>query len=114
MTGMESFIAGLPKVELHVHIEGTFEPELMLAIAARNGLPAPFPSVAAARAAYAFGDLQEFLDLYYRGMNVLLTAQDFHDLTLAYLERAHATGYATPRSSSTPRPTPTAASRWRP
>ena len=90
MTEMETFIAGLPKVELHVHIEGTFEPELMLAIAARNGLPAPFPSVARARAAYAFHDLQEFLDLYYRGMNVLLTARDFHDLTLAYLERAHA------------------------
>ena len=90
MTEMDAFIADLPKVELHVHIEGTFEPELMLAIAARNGLPAPFPSVAQARAAYAFHDLQEFLDLYYRGMNVLLTARDFHDLTLAYLERAHA------------------------
>ena len=90
MTQMERFIAGLPKVELHVHIEGTFEPELMLAIAARNGLAAPFPSVDDARAAYAFDDLQAFLDLYYAGMNVLLSARDFHDLTMAYLERAHA------------------------
>jgi adenine deaminase len=90
MTEMEAFIADLPKVELHVHIEGTFEPELMLAIAARNGLAAPFPSVEEARAAYAFDDLQAFLDLYYAGMNVLLDARDFHDLTLAYLERAHA------------------------
>lgn len=90
MTQMEAFIADLPKVELHVHIEGTFEPELMLAIAARNGLAAPFPSVEQARAAYAFDDLQAFLDLYYAGMNVLLTARDFHDLTMAYLKRAHA------------------------
>jgi adenosine deaminase len=90
MTDMTAFIAGLPKAELHLHIEGTFEPELMLAIAARNGLPAPFPSVAAARAAYEFGNLQEFLDLYYRGMNVLLAERDFHDLTMAYLERARA------------------------
>jgi len=88
--GLDGFIADLPKVELHLHIEGTFEPELMLAIAGRNGLPAPFPSVAAARAAYDFRDLQEFLDLYYRGMNVLRTPADFRDLTMAYLERARA------------------------
>jgi len=90
MAQLDDFITVLPKVELHLHIEGTFEPELMLAIARRNGLPAPFASVEDARAAYSFDDLQAFLDLYYRGMNVLLTAADFRDLTLAYLERAAA------------------------
>lgn len=88
MSDLDGFIAALPKVELHLHIEGTFEPELMLEIARRNGLAAPFASVEEARAAYRFSDLQAFLDLYYRGMNVLLTAADFRDLTLAYLERA--------------------------
>ncbi|MBT7647119.1 MAG: hypothetical protein HN768_08695, partial [Rhodospirillaceae bacterium] len=90
MSEIEAFIAKLPKVELHLHIEGTFEPELMLEIAERNGLPAPFPSVEAAHRAYRFDDLQSFLDLYYRGMNVLLKAEDFRDLALAYFARAHA------------------------
>lgn len=90
MADLDGFIAALPKVELHLHIEGTFEPELMLTIARRNGLPAPFASVEEARSAYHFADLQAFLDLYYRGMNVLLNPEDFRDLTLAYLDRAAA------------------------
>lgn len=89
---MKSFIAGLPKAELHLHIEGTFEPELMFAIAARNGVRLPYESVEALRAAYAFGNLQDFLDLYYQGMNVLRQERDFADLTRAYLERARAQG----------------------
>lgn len=67
----------LPKAELHVHIEGTFEPELIFAIAERNKLTVPYPSVEALRNAYQFEDLQSFLNLYYAGMNVLKTEQDF-------------------------------------
>ena len=89
MTAVTPFIAGLPKAELHLHIEGTFEPELMFEIAARNGIDLPYASVAALRAAYDFGNLQDFLDLYYQGMNVLRAEQDFFDLTWAYLKRAH-------------------------
>jgi adenine deaminase len=81
------FIQGLPKAELHVHIEGTFEPELMFEIAARNGIELPYDSVEALRQAYQFSSLQDFLDIYYQGMKVLNTRQDFHDLTYAYLER---------------------------
>ena len=88
MTAVTPFISGLPKAELHLHIEGTFEPELMFEIAARNGIDLPYPSVEALRAAYDFGNLQAFLDLYYQGMNVLQTEQDFYDLTWAYLTRA--------------------------
>ncbi len=87
---MTSFIAGLPKAELHVHIEGTFEPELMFAMAARNGIELPYDSIDALKAAYNFSDLQDFLNLYYQGMTVLQNEQDFHDLTWAYLERARA------------------------
>ncbi len=78
----------LPKAELHVHIEGTFEPELIFSIALRNGITLKYPSVEALRAAYRFEDLQSFLDVYYAGMNVLRTEQDYFDLTIAYLERA--------------------------
>ncbi len=85
-----AFIAGLPKAELHLHIEGSLEPELMFALAARNAVAIPFASVEEVRAAYAFSNLQDFLDIYYQGMAVLLTGQDFHDLTMAYLERVHA------------------------
>ena len=81
------FIRHLPKAELHVHIEGTFEPELMLTIARRNGAILPFNSVEEARAAYQFSNLQDFLNIYYQGMAVLLTRQDFCDLTSAYLDR---------------------------
>ncbi len=84
------FIQSLPKAELHLHIEGTLEPELMLALAERNGIELPYDSVEALRAAYDFGNLQDFLDLYYQGMSVLQTEPDFYDLTWAYLERAAA------------------------
>lgn len=85
-----AFIAGLPKAELHLHIEGSLEPELMFALAQRNGAPIPFASAEEVRAAYAFSNLQDFLDIYYQGMGVLRTEQDFHDLTAAYLARARA------------------------
>ncbi|MGL4354664.1 MAG: adenosine deaminase [Aeromonas popoffii] len=84
---MDNFIAGLPKLELHLHIEGTLEPELMFALAKRNGVVLPWPDVTSVRAAYDFDCLQSFLDLYYRGASVLITEQDFFDLTWAYLER---------------------------
>lgn len=90
MTDLSAFIAGLPKAELHVHIEGTFEPELMYALAQRNGVAFRYESVDALRAAYRFGNLQDFLDLYYQGMGVLLTEQDFYDLAMAYFRRAAA------------------------
>lgn len=80
-------IAALPKAELHLHIEGSFEPELMMEIAARNKIVLPWATLADAKAAYAFDNLQEFLDLYYQGMAVLQTEQDFYDLTYAYLAR---------------------------
>ena len=82
----------VPKAELHLHIEGTLEPELAFALAARNGVTLPYPNVAALSNAYAFTDLGSFLTLYYRCMDVLRTAQDFHDLAEAYLARAEADG----------------------
>jgi adenosine deaminase len=85
---LAAFVHGLPKAELHLHIEGTLEPEQSFALAARNGVTLPFPGVEALRAAYDFRDLQSFLDLYYAGASVLRTAEDFHDLAWAYLERA--------------------------
>ena len=84
------FISGLPKAELHLHIEGTLEPELMFRLARKNGVELPYDSVATLRAAYDFPDLQGFLDLYYDGMAVLNEARDFYDLTRAYLQRARA------------------------
>lgn len=84
---MDTFIEGLPKVELHLHIEGSLEPELMFALAQRNKIKIPFNSVEEVREAYNFSNLQDFLDIYYQGMNVLQTEQDFYDLTWAYLER---------------------------
>ncbi len=92
MTDLRAFIAGLPKAELHLHIEGTLEPELMFALARRNGVAIPFDSVEAVRAAYRFSNLQDFLDIYYQGANVLLTEQDFHDLAAAYFARVAADG----------------------
>ena len=92
MNATSTFIDGLPKAELHLHIEGTLEPELTFALAERNGLTLPYDSVEALRAAYDFGNLQEFLDLYYQGMAVLLEEQDFYDLTRAYLERIQGQG----------------------
>jgi adenosine deaminase len=76
MDDLGGFIAGLPKAELHIHIEGSLEPEMMLALAGRNGVVLPYRDVEAVRAAYRFGDLQDFLDLYYRGMSVLRHEQD--------------------------------------
>lgn len=81
---------GIPKAELHVHIEGTLEPDLLFALASRNRVELPFSSVDEVHAAYRFSNLQSFLDLYYRGASVLRTEDDFHDLAWAYLERADA------------------------
>jgi len=88
----ETFIRRLPKAELHVHIEGTLEPEMMFDLAARNGIELPFASVEDVRSAYEFSDLQSFLDIYYQGAAVLVTEQDFYDLMKAYLVRAHDDG----------------------
>jgi adenosine deaminase len=82
-----ALIDRLPKAELHIHIEGSLEPELMFALAERNGVSLPYASVEALRKAYDFGNLQDFLDLYYQGMSVLRTEQDFFDLAFAYFER---------------------------
>ena len=87
-----SFVRSLPKAELHLHIEGTLEPEMMVALAERNGIELPFATVDEVRAAYEFSDLQSFLDIYYQGAAVLVTEQDFYDLMFAYLERAAADG----------------------
>jgi adenosine deaminase len=87
---MADYIRDLPKAELHVHVEGTLEPELLLELAKRNNLPLPYPSVEAARAAYEFADLQSFLDVYYLGCDVLRQAEDFFDLTWAYMRQAAA------------------------
>ena len=87
---LDAFINGLPKAELHLHIEGSLEPELMFELARRNKVEIPFDSVEAVRAAYDFSNLQDFLDIYYAGANVLLTEQDFHDLAFAYFQRAAA------------------------
>ena len=92
MHDLDTFIAGLPKAELHLHIEGSLEPELMFALAQRNGVAIPFASVEEVRAAYSFSNLQDFLDIYYAGANVLLTRDDFRDLAVAYFDRAAADG----------------------
>jgi adenosine deaminase len=87
---MAAFIAALPKAELHVHLEGTLEAEMKFALARRNGVRLPYPDVAAMRRSYVFHDLPSFLAVYYEGKTVLVTEQDFYDLTLAYLTRAAA------------------------
>ncbi len=84
---LNDFINRIPKAELHVHIEGTFEPELMFALAKRNDITLKYASVEELRKAYRFNNLQEFLDIYYEGANVLIQEQDFYDLTIAYLEK---------------------------
>ena len=88
MHDMDALIRRLPKCELHIHIEGSLEPELMFALARRNGIRLPYASVEALRQAYQFRHLQDFLDLYYQGMSVLVTEQDYYDLAWAYLQRA--------------------------
>jgi len=92
VSSLRDFVVALPKAELHLHIEGTLEPEMMFDLAQRNGVALPYESVEEVRAAYDFADLQSFLDLYYAGAAVLITEEDFFDLTWAYLERAHADG----------------------
>ncbi|HEX3918024.1 MAG TPA: adenosine deaminase [Caulobacteraceae bacterium] len=86
----DAFIAGLPKAELHMHIEGSLEPEMVFALARRNRVELPFASVEALRAAYNFAGLQDFLDIYYQGAAVLRTEEDFRDLARAYFDRAAA------------------------
>jgi adenine deaminase len=86
------FVRGLPKAELHLHIEGSLEPELLFALAAKHRVRLKFSSVEEVRKAYDFSDLQSFLDIYYEGAAVLRDAEDFHALTLAYVKKAHADG----------------------
>ena len=87
---LPALLGAMPKAELHIHIEGSLEPELIFALAQRNGIALAYPSVEALRAAYAFTDLQSFLDIYYAGASVLIQAQDFEDMTMAYFRRAAA------------------------
>ena len=82
---MYDWLNALPKAELHMHLEGSLEPELLFSLAQRNGVALPWPDVESLRQAYDYNNLQEFLDLYYRGADVLRTEQDFYDLTWAYL-----------------------------
>ena len=89
-TPIRDIVQRMPKAELHIHIEGSLEPELIFELAQRNGVALAYGSVEQLRAAYAFTDLQSFLDIYYAGASVLLTEQDFYDMTAAYLARAHA------------------------
>jgi adenine deaminase len=87
---LPELLRAMPKAELHMHVEGSLEPELIFALAARNRMAFPYPDVASLRAAYVFENLQSFLDLYHAGTQVLRTEQDFYDMTHAYLARAHA------------------------
>jgi len=89
---LPGLLVRMPKAELHLHIEGSLEPELLFELARRNGVPLAYPDVEALRAAYAFTDLQSFLDIYYAGASVLLTADDFEAMATAYFHRAHADG----------------------
>src|SRR5687768_3826786 len=90
MTDLDTFIAGLPKAELHMHIEGSLEPALMFEMARRNRVEIPFRSVEEVSSAYSFSNLQDFLDIYYQGADVLRTEEDFRDLAAAYFDRAAA------------------------
>ena len=89
---LPELLRAMPKAELHIHIEGSLEPEMIFALAQRNGVKLPYASVEALRAAYAFTNLQSFLDLYYAGASVLQTEQDFYDMAWAYFQRAKADG----------------------
>lgn len=91
-TDIADFIRRLPKAELHMHIEGSLEPEMMFSLAARHGIKLPYKDVDAVRRAYRFNNLQEFLDIYYAGAAVLIDRSDFRDLMFAYMKRAHADG----------------------
>ena len=92
MEDLSEFLAALPKAELHLHIEGTLEPELMQFLAERHDIQLPWHSAKEIRSAYQFENLQSFLDVYHQGIRVLQTEQDFFDLTSAYLDRAHKDG----------------------
>ncbi len=92
MTVLDRFLAGLPKAELHLHIEGTLEPEMLFRLARRNGIRVPYDSVGELRAAYDFGQLQDFLDLYYAGVAAVVREEDFFELAEAYLDRARQDG----------------------
>jgi adenine deaminase len=105
MSALSEFIQGLPKAELHLHVEGTLEPEMMFALARRNGIKLPYSSIEALRAAYDFGNLQDFLNLYYQGTDVLRERRDFYDLTWTYMEKAKQQAVCTPKCSSIPRRT---------
>jgi adenosine deaminase len=89
LKNLKSFIKNIPKAELHLHIEGTFEPDLMFEIAERNNIKLKYNSIEELRDAYNFNNLQEFLDIYYSGANALITEEDFYDLTFAYLKKIH-------------------------
>ena len=89
---LDRLIRAVPKVELHLHIEGTLEPEMVFQLAAKHGVSLPYPNVEALRAAYSFSDLQSFLDIYYAGCDVLRDESDFHAMTIAYLQRVHRDG----------------------
>ncbi|TQV76742.1 adenosine deaminase [Aliikangiella marina] len=89
MSNIQKLIEQLPKAELHLHIEGSLEPELMFKLAKRNQVDLPYTSVEEIQQAYNFSQLQDFLDIYYAGMSVLINEQDFYDLTIAYLEKCH-------------------------
>lgn len=90
MSDLNALIAALPKAELHLHLEGSLEPEQLMEFAQRNSVDIPFKTLEEVKAAYNFSNLQDFLDIYYQGMSVLQTEADFHDLTDAYLQRCHA------------------------
>jgi adenine deaminase len=89
---MQEYIRGLPKAELHLHIEGTLEPELAFRLAKKHGVALPYANVEELRRAYQFSNLQSFLDIYYAGADVLRDSEDFYELTAAYLEKAHEQG----------------------
>src|SRR5438132_6228680 len=97
MGSMDAFIRAVPKAELHLHIEGTLEPEMVFELARKHHLSLHYSSVEALRQAYCFADLQSFLDVYYQGASVLRDESDFHARTSASLRRAHAAGRERPR-----------------
>src|SRR5579863_6490772 len=99
MPNMKEFIGAMPKAELHVHLEGTLEPEMKFQLAARNKVALPYADAAAMKAAYDFNDLPSFLKIYYEGMGVLIEEQDFFDLTFAYLAKAHSQNVQIGRAS---------------
>ena len=106
---LPELLRAMPKAELHIHIEGSLEPELIFAMSQHNAVALNYPTVEALREAYIFDDLQSFLDIYHAGTAVLRTEQDFYEMTSAYLARARADNVLLPRFSSTPRPIPATA-----